>query len=86
MRPLLIAEGANPALTSASLVGWSCAKAIAGITDAHIVTQWRNRDDFLRAGMIEGKDFTAIDTRRSQTLAWKAAKLLSRKDNFSLSQ
>ena len=85
MRPLLIAEGANPALTSASLVGWSCAKAIAGITDAHIVTQWRNRDDFLRAGMIEGKEFTAIDTRRSQTLAWKAAKLLSRKDNFSWS-
>ena len=85
MRPLLIAEGANPALTSASLVGWSCAKAIAEITDAHIVTQWRNRDDFLRAGLIEGKDFTAIDTRRSQTLAWKAAKLLSRKGSFSWS-
>ena len=85
IRPLLIAEGANPSLTSASLVGWSCAKAIAGITDAHIVTQWRNRDDFLRAGLVEGRDFTAIDTRRSQTLAWKAAKLLSRKDSFSWS-
>lgn len=85
IRPLLIAEGANPALTSASLVGWSCAKAIRGVTDAHIVTQWRNRDDFLRAGLIEGEDFTAIDTRRSQTLAWKAAKALSRKDNFSWS-
>lgn len=85
IRPLLIAEGANPALTSASLVGWSCAKAIADITDAHIVTQWRNRDDFLRAGLVEGRDFTAIDTRRSQTLAWKAAKLLSRKDSFSWS-
>lgn len=85
IRPLLIAEGANPALTSASLVGWSCVKAIAEITDAHIVTQWRNREDFLRAGLIEGKNFTAIDTRRSQTLAWKAAKLLSKKDNFSWS-
>ena len=85
MRPLLIAEGANPALTSASLVGWSCVKAISEITDAHIVTQWRNRDDFIRAGLIEGKDFTAIDTRRSQSLAWKATKWLSRKDNFSWS-
>jgi len=85
IRPLLIAEGANPALTSASLVGWSCAKAIREVTDAHIVTQWRNRDDFLRAGLIEGQDFTAIDTRRTQTLAWKAARLLSPKDSFSWS-
>ena len=85
IRPLLIAEGANPTLTSASLVGWSCVKAVASVTDAHIVTQWRNRDDFIRAGLVEGKDFTAIDTRRSQTLAWKAAKLMSRKDNFSWS-
>jgi len=85
LRPLLIAEGANPALTSASLVGWSCVKAVAGITDAHIVTQWRNRDDFVRAGLVEGRDFTAIDTRRSQTLAWRLTNLLSRKGNFSWS-
>ena len=85
IRPLLIAEGANPTLTSASLVGWSCVKAVAGLTDAHIVTQWRNRDDFIKAGLIEGKDFTAIDTRRSQTLAWKAAKLLSGRGSFSWS-
>ena len=85
VRPLLIAEGANPSLTSASLVGWSCVKAIAEVTDAHIVTQWRNRDDFLRAGLVEGKDFTAIDTRRSQGLAWRATKLLSRSGTFSWS-
>ncbi|CAN5862559.1 hypothetical protein BH11VER1_BH11VER1_19910 [soil metagenome] len=85
LRPLLIAEGANPTLTSASLVGWSCVKAIASITDAHIVTEWRNRDDFLRAGMIEGKDFTAINTRRSQGFAWRMTKLLSGRGNFSWS-
>ena len=84
-RPLLIAEGANPSLTSASLVGWSCVKAIAAITDAHIVTEWRNRDDFLKAGLVEGEDFTAIDTRRTQGMAWRATKLLSRRDNFSWS-
>lgn len=85
IRPLLIAEGANPSLTSASLVGWSCVKAIAEVTDAHIVTERRNRDDFLRAGLIEGKDFTALDTRRTQGLAWRLTKLLSKKDNFSWS-
>jgi glycosyltransferase involved in cell wall biosynthesis len=85
VRPLLIAEGANPALTSASLVGWSCAMAIAKITDAHIVTEWRNRDDFLKAGLIEGRDFTAIDARRSQGLAWRAARMLSGRGNFSWS-
>ncbi len=85
IRPLLIAEGANPALTSASLVGWSCVKAIAAVSDAHIVTHWRNRDDFLAAGLVEGRDFTAIDTRRAQTLAWQATKLLSPRDAFSWS-
>jgi glycosyltransferase involved in cell wall biosynthesis len=85
LRPLLIAEGANPALTSASLVGWSCVKAIAAVSDAHIVTHWRNRDDFLAAGLVEGCDFTAIDTRRAQTLAWQATKLLSPRDAFSWS-
>jgi glycosyltransferase involved in cell wall biosynthesis len=85
IRPLLIAEAANPSLTSASLVGWSCANAIAKITDAHIVTEWRNRDDFLKAGLIEGKDFTAIHARRSQGLAWRMAKLLSGRGNFSWS-
>ena len=85
LRPLLIAEGANPVLTSASLVGWSCVKAIAQVTDAHIVTQWRNRDDFVRAGLVEGRDFTAIDTRRTQGFAWRLTKLLSGRNNFSWS-
>ncbi len=85
IRPLIIAEAANPTLTSASLVGWSCAKAIAAQTDAHIVTEWRNRDDFLRAGMVEGTDFTAINNRRLQHLSWSLATKFSRKGSFSWS-
>lgn len=85
LRPLLIAEAANPVLTSASLVGWSCTAAIAKITRAHILTEWRNREDFLRAGLIEGRDFTAIRARRSQGLAWRLTKLLSGRKNFSWS-
>lgn len=85
VRPLIIAEAANPTLTSAALVGWSCAKAIAAQTDAHIVTEWRNRDDFLRAGMKEGTDFTAINNRRLQHLSWSLATKFSRKGSFSWS-
>lgn len=82
IRTLLIAEGANPTLTSAALVGWSCAIALAKKTDAHLVTHWRNRDDFLAAGLVEHEDFTAIDTRRTQHLAWRTTKLLSPPDAF----
>lgn len=85
IRPLIIAEAANPALTSAALVGWSCAQAIAAQTQAHIVTEWRNRDDFLRAGLVEGRDFTAINNRRLQHLSWSLTRALSGKNNFSWS-
>jgi glycosyltransferase involved in cell wall biosynthesis len=85
IRPLIIAEAANPALTSAALVGWSCARAIAAETDAHIVTEWRNRDDFIKAGLVEGKDFTAINNRRLQHLSWSLTNKLSGKGNFSWS-
>jgi hypothetical protein len=72
-RVLVIAEAANPALTSAALVGWSCSQAIRQVADAHIVTEWRNREHFIQAGMVEGVDFTAINARASQGLAWRIA-------------
>jgi glycosyltransferase involved in cell wall biosynthesis len=61
-RVLLIAEACNPRLVSVPLEGWSHYRAIAAITGAHLVTQVRNRSALLEAGLVEGRDFTAIDS------------------------
>ena len=58
-RVLLIAERANPEYTSIPLRGWCHGKAIADMTDAHIVTQHWNGPAYLRQGFT---DFTGINT------------------------
>ena len=75
-RPLLVAEAANPEWFSVPLVGWSHSRAIAELTDGHIVTQVRNREAFLRAGLTEGEDFTAIDSEKVARPVYKLGEKL----------
>ena len=73
---LLLAEAANPEWSSVPLVGWSHCAAIAKLTGAHVVTQVRNREAFLRAGWRERVDFTAIDSEAAARPLWRFDRLL----------
>ena len=76
MRVLLIAESCNPEWVSVPLEGWSHSRAIASLVDSHLITQVRNRDAIVRAGLIEGRDFTSIDTEVVAAPIYKLANLL----------
>lgn len=83
-RPLLIAEAANPEWVSVPLVGWSHARALLeACPGAHLVTQVRNRDAIVRAGLVEGKDFTAIDSEAVARRMHQVSQLLRGKSGVS---
>jgi glycosyltransferase involved in cell wall biosynthesis len=79
VKALVLAEACNPRWTSVPLVGWSHYAALARVADVHLVTQVRNRADILDAGLVEGRDFTAIDSEKVAGKTEKLANVLAGK-------
>jgi glycosyltransferase involved in cell wall biosynthesis len=57
-----MADTCNPEWESIPMVAWQHSRALARYVDLHLVTQQVNAENIVRAGLVEGVDFTAIDT------------------------
>ena len=62
MKILIIAENANPDFVSVPLIGWSYSSAIAKEVECTVITQIRNKEAFIKQGLIPEQDFIAIDS------------------------
>jgi starch synthase len=74
-RVLLIAEAANPLTISVSLIGWLHSQALAQVADTHLVTESRNREALLQAGLPDAA-FTSINAQAAQGFAYKLGLIL----------
>lgn len=74
LRVLIIAEAANPDLTSVALIGHSLSEALGRICDVHLVTESRNETSLLNAG-VPRESFTAV-TNPAQRAAFRLATAL----------
>lgn len=82
LRALVLAESCNPDWFSVPLVGWSHCEALHRLTDgldAHVVTQLRNSDAFVRQGWQPGLDFTALDSELVARPMWQLDEALRKK-------
>lgn len=75
-RVLVIAESCNPDWVSVPLEAWSHYSALREVAQVHLVTQQRNREAILAAGLREGEDFTIINHEKLVSPLYKLANLL----------
>jgi glycosyltransferase involved in cell wall biosynthesis len=62
MRVLVLSDSCNPEWESVPLQGWLHYAALREHVDTHLVTRNWNREALTRKGLMEGQDFTCIDT------------------------
>jgi glycosyltransferase involved in cell wall biosynthesis len=62
IRVLVLSDNCNPDWESVPLQGWLHYAALRAHVDTHLVTRNWNREALTAQGLVEGQDFTCIDT------------------------